>query len=156
MSNKLVITRIAVPNEVRAEFTQDGMGRLNLLMKNPCYGKGLTIEDYNKFAVGTRDYPKSKNIDFPILGLNGESGELAEKLKKVYRDTNYKLNDDGSLYLDDDQKTEFAKELGDVLWYITNCANDLGMSLTDVMELNIDKIAKRLANGTIHGSGDNR
>lgn len=83
-----------------------------------------------------------------VLGLVGESGEIAEKFKKILRDKAGKLSDE--------DKAELLKELGDVLWYVNSVAYLLGGTLDNVAKANIDKLASRKARGKISGSGDNR
>ncbi len=92
-----------------------------------------------KFAV----YNERLKIVYPTLGLVGEAGEVSEKIKKWFRDGNL-------------DKEEVAKELGDVLWYITNLAEDLGYTLSEVAQMNLDKLSDRKKRGKIKGSGDNR
>jgi len=92
-----------------------------------------------KFAV----YDSKFKIVYPALGLTGEAGEVSDKIKKWLRD--------GVV-----DKEELAKELGDVLWYVAILADDLGYALSDVAQMNIDKLTKRKKNGKIRGSGDNR
>lgn len=83
-----------------------------------------------------------------VLGLCGESGEVAEKFKKILRDKNGEL-------LEED-KLEVAKELGDVLWYVATIARYMGFSLDEVAEGNIEKLQSRLERNKLHGEGDNR
>ena len=83
-----------------------------------------------------------------LLGLMGETGEIAEKFKKIYRDR------DG-IFTPEDEK-EMTKELGDVLWYVSVVCTYLGISLQDVAELNIEKLMSRQKRGKLSGSGDNR
>lgn len=83
-----------------------------------------------------------------VLGLTGESGEVADKIKKIIRDKN------GQLIEED--KQEIALELGDVLWYVANISRVLGLPLEEIAEKNIDKLTARYKNNTIHGSGDHR
>jgi len=85
---------------------------------------------------------------YPVLGLCGEAGEVAEKVKKVYRDK-------GGI-ITEDTKQELKKELGDVLWYISTISRDLGLTLEEVAQANIEKLTSRKARGVIHGNGDNR
>lgn len=101
----------------------------------------LTFNAYQKAARRTAIY-KDKTI-YPALGLCGEAGEVAEKIKKYLRDG--VLND-----------LEVAKELGDVLWYIANLAEDLGYDLAEVADLNLEKLADRMNRNVIKGNGDNR
>ena len=82
------------------------------------------------------------------LALNGEAGEVAEKVKKVWRDKN-------GLFLEEDRNA-LLLELGDSLFYITRLAAELGFSLEEVVEGNFNKILSRKERGTLQGSGDNR
>lgn len=94
-------------------------------------------------------YPEiGKNFIYPTLGLAGESGEVAEKIKKVIRDKNG--------VADEETKEMIKKELGDVLWYVAQLATELGLSLDEIAENNITKLASRLERGVLQGSGDNR
>jgi len=83
-----------------------------------------------------------------VLGLVGEAGEVAEKYKKIIRDK------DG--VISDKDKQEIAKELGDVLWYISVMAHYLGITLEEIAHMNLDKLFARRERGTSRGSGDNR
>ena len=84
---------------------------------------------------------------YPAMGLNGEAGEVAEKLKKLWRDGTPDL---GTFQAD------LTKELGDVLWYVSETARQWGIPLETVARANIDKLASRKERNVIHGSGDNR
>jgi len=95
-----------------------------------------------KFAI----YPERMKIVYPALGLAGEAGEVADKVKKIYRDG----RDEAEF------KGEIAKEIGDVLWYCAALADDLGFTLQQIAEMNIYKLKSRMAQGNIHGDGDNR
>jgi NTP pyrophosphatase (non-canonical NTP hydrolase) len=95
-----------------------------------------------KFAI----YPEDAKITYPALGLAGEAGEVADKVKKIIRDR----RDDARF------KGEIAKEIGDVMWYCAVLAEDLGFSLQQVAEMNIYKLQQRKAVGKISGEGDNR
>lgn len=99
------------------------------------------MNEYQQEARKTAFY-KDKII-YPALGLCGEAGEVAEKIKKWMRD--------GTI---DDQAV--AKELGDVLWYVANLAEDLGYDLEEIARMNIEKLQSRQKRGKLHGSGDNR
>ncbi len=83
-----------------------------------------------------------------VLGLVGEAGETADKIKKVLRDK------EG--IIDEHDKQEIAKELGDVLWYVANIARYLNVSLDNVAKMNIDKLESRKQRNLISGEGDNR
>lgn len=108
----------------------------------------MELNGYQQAALRTAIYPEDKRIVYPALGLNGEAGEVAEKVKKVYRDSN-------GVYTDE-KREEIAKELGDVLWYVAVCARDIGYSLEEVGQMNISKLASRMERGKISGDGDNR
>lgn len=110
----------------------------------------MTFDDYQAKALTTllTTNDSFKDLLHGVLGLNGEAGEVAEKLKKIIRDKN-------SIVSDED-KQELKKELGDVLWYIAVVAEELGLSLNDVAEANIAKLADRKSRNKLQGSGDNR
>ncbi len=109
----------------------------------------MTFEEYEKLAARTAIYPeRGKNLIYPVLGLTGESGEVAEKVKKLIRDRNYKI--------DTQFKEDIKKELGDVLWYIAAICYELGLSMEDVAKTNIEKLASRKERNMIHGEGDTR
>ena len=110
----------------------------------------MTFDDYQKHALTTAIYNGDKMLDLChwALGLSGESGEIAEKLKKIIRDQNA---DPSKIDRDD-----IKKELGDILWYITALAHELDINLNDVAKANVEKLASRLQRGVVTGSGDNR
>lgn len=110
----------------------------------------MTFDDYQKQALTTAltsDDP-FKDMMHWVLGLNGEAGEVAEKLKKIIRDKQGVLSES--------DKQDLAKELGDVLWYIAVFANDLGVPLEEIAATNAKKLADRKQRDVLHGSGDNR
>lgn len=109
----------------------------------------MTFEEYQKESRKTAIYPNiGDNFVYPTLGLSGESGEVSEKVKKIIRDK-------GGI-VDDITKKEIAKELGDVLWYLSQIASELGISLEDIAKGNIEKLKSRFERDKISGSGDNR
>ncbi|HEY9292071.1 MAG TPA: nucleoside triphosphate pyrophosphohydrolase family protein [Microlunatus sp.] len=109
----------------------------------------MDCDDYQRAALRTaRGKDAPDEFMHLVLGLVGESGEIAEKVKKLIRDRNGDL-----ARLDRD---DIAAELGDVLWYVAVLANFLGYSLDDVAQKNIDKLADRQRRAVIGGSGDNR
>ena len=109
----------------------------------------MDFDNYQIEARKTAIYPnKDKNFIYPTLGLVGESGEVAEKIKKVLRDKNGNF--------DYESKTAIKKELGDVLWYLANLCNELDFTLNEVAEENLEKLNNRLSRGKISGSGDDR
>ena len=94
-------------------------------------------------------YPrKGRNVTYPALGLCGESGEVAEKVKKAIRDDRGKITSE--------RREEIIKESGDVMWYLAAIASELKMSLEDIAKANIKKLASRVSRGKLRGSGDNR
>ena len=108
----------------------------------------MFVDDYQDIAVSTAIYPNTHKIVYPMIGLSGEVGEVAEKIKKTIRDNNG--------CFDDNIRTAIALEIGDVMWYCANLANDLDLRLSDVLQMNVDKITTRTCNNKINGSGDNR
>ena len=110
----------------------------------------MTLEEYQKQALTTM---LSTGDDFKdllhwVLGINGEAGEVAEKVKKIIRDKNGLISEE--------DKQELAKELGDVLWYLAVFAQYLGVPLDEIAQSNLDKLQSRKQRGVLGGSGDNR
>ena len=112
------------------------------------YKKVSDLDMYQKVALTTAIYPREQAIIYPTLGLTGEAGEVANKVKKIIRD--------GSDKNDDSLVSEIKSEIGDCLWYIAVLANDFNIKLSDIASDNLEKLEKRKQKGTIHGSGDNR
>lgn len=111
--------------------------------------KKFTFEEYQKLARDTANYPKiGEKIIYPTLGICEEAGEVSGKIKKIFRDK------EGVFEKKDVE--EITKELGDVLWYISQIAFEMGVNLEDVARKNIEKLADRKKRGVISGSGDNR
>ncbi len=109
----------------------------------------MEFNNYQKEARKTAMYPDlGKNFVYPTLGLAGEAGEVAEKIKKVIRD--------GNGIVTDEKKEELSKELGDVLWYVANLAEELGLELDLIAQKNLDKLRSRQDRGKLKGDGDNR
>lgn len=109
----------------------------------------MDFNEYQKESRKNAIYPAvGSNFYFPVLGLAGETGEVAEKVKKILRDK------DG--IADEQSKEEIKKELGDVLWYLSQIASELNLSLEDVANVNLEKIKDRGRRNMIHGDGDNR
>lgn len=109
----------------------------------------MNLNDYQIAALRTASPRDKKNEFFHlILGLVGESGEIAEKVKKIVRD-----QDSDFSMLD---KSDLTKELGDVLWHLAVIADYFDIPLEEVGAVNIAKLADRLKRGVIQGSGDNR
>lgn len=109
----------------------------------------MNFSDYQTRSRATAVYPDAgNNILYPTLGLCGESGEVAEKIKKMIRD------DAG--VLSEERRDALAKELGDVLWYAAQLATEAGLDLGAVAEANLEKLLSRQQRGALHGSGDDR
>jgi NTP pyrophosphatase (non-canonical NTP hydrolase) len=108
----------------------------------------MTINEYQEGARRTAIYPSSRAIIYPTLGLTGEAGEVADKVKKVIRDNNDEFTPE--------RRHQIALELGDVMWYAASLAHDLGYTLDDICQMNLDKLASRMQRDRIHGEGDER
>lgn len=108
----------------------------------------MTFQEYQAHALKTANDKRPLEFYHRVLGLVGESGEIAEKVKKLLRDQNGDL---ASLDIED-----MKKELGDVLWYIATLADFLDIALDDIAETNVAKLASRQQRGALKGSGDNR
>ena len=112
------------------------------------YKKVSDLDMYQKVAKTTAIYPREQAIIYPTLGLTGEAGEVANKVKKIIRDGTNKNNEN--------LVQEISSEIGDVLWYIAVLADDVGVKLSDIANNNLVKLENRKKKGTIHGSGDDR
>ncbi len=108
----------------------------------------MKVNEYQVAALTTAVYPEDKRIIYPALGMCGEAGEVADKVKKVIRDNAQNFTAD--------KKLEIAKEIGDVLWYCAVLSHDIGFTLEEVAQMNIDKLQSRKERGMLGGSGDNR
>ena len=104
---------------------------------------------YQEKACETAIFPKHKAMEYLTLGLTGEAGEIANKVKKFIRDGAVKDE-----YLA--KRIEIGYEIGDVLWYCAVLAKEMEMDLGHIMENNLQKLADRKKRGTLSGSGDNR
>lgn len=108
----------------------------------------MTLNEYQQHALETAIYPENRKIIYPTLGLTGEAGEVADKVKKVIRD--------GHEEFTDEKRLEIVKEIGDVLWYCATLSRDLGYDLDEVARMNVEKLRSRMQRHLISGSGDNR
>ena len=109
----------------------------------------MDINHYQQGARATARYPQvGSNSIYPTLGLCGEAGEVADKVKKVIRDDNGVFSDA--------VRESLKLELGDVLWYVAQLASELGFDLDTVARANLEKLASRAARNVIAGSGDQR
>jgi len=108
----------------------------------------MTLNEYQEKAVATAIYGEGSKIIYPTLGLTGEAGEVADKVKKVLRDNEGVFTDE--------KKKEIAKEISDVMWYCATLTRDLGYTLDEICIINLEKLQSRKTRGVIGGSGDNR
>lgn len=106
--------------------------------------EGMFFNEYQDFVKTMKVYPEKHAIVYPALGIAGEGGEVAEKVKKWLR---------GDRELD---KLELLKEAGDVMWYLASLADDLGFTLQEMVDQNVRKLTSRKERGVQKGDGDNR
>ena len=109
----------------------------------------MDFNEYQNKSRKTAGYPAIGHpVVYPTLGLANEAGEVAGKIKKVFRDKDGHISQETSAAL--------KAELGDVLWYLAQVATELDLTLDEIAEYNIDKLYSRLERGKIKGDGDNR
>ena len=109
----------------------------------------LDFQLYQERCRATASYPDAgANPIYPTLGLCGEAGEVADKVKKVLRDRQGSFSPEVI--------ADLQLELGDVLWYVAQLATELGLELEQIAQSNLDKLASRAARNVIAGSGDRR
>ena len=114
-----------------------------------------TFFEYEEMVMQRSFYPGA--LIYPALGLAGEAGEVVEKVKKLLRDDQLPADcDDAITTLTVEQRKSIAMEIGDVLFYITAIAADLGYDLDEIATMNAEKLRDREERGVLHGSGDNR
>ena|SRR6185437_1264728 len=111
----------------------------------------MDLNEYQARAAATALYPDrgtDGGLSYCALGVCGEAGEFANKVKKIIR---------GDVYASlAERDAALIKELGDTLWYLAEAAANLGVSLEFVAEKNLEKLENRKAAGTVRGEGDNR
>jgi NTP pyrophosphatase (non-canonical NTP hydrolase) len=109
----------------------------------------VNFAEYQEKAKKTAKYPIiGQGVIYPTLGLTNEAGEVAGKIKKIFRDK-------GGVIGEADL-TALKGELGDVLWYLAQVSTELGLSLDEIADNNIAKLIDRQSRGKIQGEGDNR
>lgn len=109
----------------------------------------MHLSDYQQRSRTTAVYPDvGSNLTYPALGLCGEAGEAAEKVKKAIRDDGGELTPE--------RRDALAAELGDVLWYVAQLATEAGLDLDEIADSNLDKLLSRRERAVLHGSGDFR
>jgi|SRR5271157_1661055 len=108
--------------------------------------------DFSQYQIQSRrtaQYPPiGHGIIYPTLGLTNEAGEVAGKVKKIFRDK--------AGVIGPADREALSGELGDVLWYLAQVCTELDLSLDEVAEHNLKKLFDRLERGKISGDGDNR
>ena len=109
----------------------------------------ITATEYQRRAANTAIFPKEKALEYLTLGLTGEAGEIANKVKKLLRD-----GADREGY--HEKLNAIGKELGDVMWYCAMLAKEVDMNLGRIMEDNLDKLTDWKARNRLQGDGDNR
>ena len=100
---------------------------------------------YKEFTRKTAQYPKEKEMDYLMIGLANEVGELLGKYKKMIRGDDTKQSFEG-----------WIGEMGDIMWYLMRICDVLDITLQEVLDYYIAKLTKRLADNSIKGDGDER
>ena len=123
--------------------------------------KILTLDDYQEAARRTAIYPyKGKNLIYTAMGLAGETGEFCNKVKKLMRSYGLESNSNTVFSLGSSEaeklRNSLKGELGGILWYVSACATELGITLNQIGINNIDELSARVKNDTIEGEGDER
>lgn len=109
----------------------------------------MTFTEYQLKSRSTAIYPEAgKNLVYPVLGLVGEAGEIANKVKKIQRDDRGELSQE--------RRQALRDELGDVLWYLAQVSTELNLNLDDIASDNLSKLFSRKERGVLQGSGDAR
>ena len=113
----------------------------------------LSLTDYQLTTMATAIYPGAGSSEFEainycLVGMAGEAGEIMNKWGKVIRDQDSQITEE--------QAADFAKEIGDVLWFAPRAVDELGFSVEQVLKDNLQKLKSRQARGVLPGSGDNR
>ncbi len=112
----------------------------------------MKIEDFDTYQQESRKtwhvIPMDHSIVYPTMGMVNEAGEVAGKVKKIFRDHGGEISEA--------DRQALKKELGDVLWYLAQICTELDLSLQEVAEANLVKLFSRLERGQIRGDGDER
>ena len=120
-------------------------------MRDQGFCAPLTLDMYQREAFKVAEYPgigTPEGLVYTTLGLTGEAGELANHLKKVMRDDGHEMTPE--------RRKAMLGELGDILWYVSQCAKEMGFTMNEVGQANLEKLASRSVRGKIQGSGDHR
>jgi NTP pyrophosphatase (non-canonical NTP hydrolase) len=112
--------------------------------------KSMDLKEYQEKAKKTdlNTFVEKNNLDYYLLGLASEAGDVVGRMKYVYRDYGGKISAV--------EKEKIKRELGDVLWYVSAICDRMGFSLEEVAEMNIKKLSNRMLNDTLHGEDPNR
>jgi len=112
----------------------------------------MKIENFDVYQQESRktwnEIPMNHSIVYPTMGMVNEAGEVAGKVKKIFRDRGGEITES--------DREALKQELGDVLWYMAQICTELNLSLQEVAEANLTKLFSRLERGQIRGDGDNR
>jgi NTP pyrophosphatase (non-canonical NTP hydrolase) len=108
----------------------------------------MNLTDYDNFTKTTACYPVESRFAYLFLGLASEAGELAGKYKKILRDNQGVITPE--------HVKAIKKELGDVGWYMSRLAGELGLTFEEVLDGNVEKLTSRKERGVIGGDGDDR
>lgn len=109
----------------------------------------MKFSEYQQKSRRTAAYPSiGHSVIYPTLGLVNEAGEVAGKIKKIFRDKAGQISET--------DRQALQAELGDVLWYLAQMATELNLSLDEIAEHNLEKLLDRQQRGVIGGEGDNR
>ena len=107
----------------------------------------IDLKEYSKFNDSVDKYPESIKPIIYILGIIGELGEYCNKYKKIFRDHGGQM---------DPRQKDFALELGDIGWYFERLCKSQGYNLSEILEMNREKLQSRKDRKKIHGEGDHR
>ena len=115
----------------------------------PKIARSVELSEYQRLSRRTATYPRAAAaLTYPVLGLTGEAGEVAEHAKKAIRDDGGELTPE--------RRAAMGKELGDVLWYLAQVATELDLDLDEIAQGNLEKLLSRQRRGVLCGSGDER
>ena len=134
--------RMKIVVDPEANFIEADLSDMPRVIQELVSSAMYDIDDVNA-AAKTAVYKTAHQVLYPALGLAGEAGEVANKVKKMLRDNDF-------------DREAIVAEIGDVLWYIAALSRDLNVSLNDIALSNIEKLYGRKERGTLQGSGDKR